>query len=394
VQALAVLVLSAVLGLCMLAIGPDVWLGGLHASRGALQQVSASVGLLTLAGGLAVMLTVCFEHAPAILVDRGGGLIAALMESARLVTESGTLRTWSTSVIAHGIQMAPLVIGFTLASVVASLASLPWWALALGPFAVLCLVVGQGMVVATYLALRDQVTDPRDVPAHASPSRLGTALWSGLLIATLAGPLCVAGALARPSKLALGELTSSKAELVITAPSSGTIERYIPDTALTVRVSAHAVRIVASDGGGVGKLSLPSAKVARVRVARIASALDGTLVHAIEVTLADGRVFLTSVDAAGVRLDDSATRRLAGLLPPSAYLVLALCLVWTATWFVRALPPQARLRRKLSVEARTQRVAYSPELARAFRRRWVVSAIWLVPAAFSSLGIGLWAALG
>lgn len=395
VQGLAVLVLSSVLGLCLLAIGPDVWLGGLHASRGALQQVGASVSLLALAGSLAVMLTVCFEHAPAILVDRGGGLIAALMESARLVTESGTLRTWSTSVIAHGIQMAPLVIGFALASVVASLASLPWWALALGPFAVLCLVVGQGMVVATYLSLRHEVTDPRDVPAHASPSRLGTALWSSLLLATLLGPLFVAGALARPSKVPAGELATQPVELALKAPATGAVERYVPDTALTVKISARSVRIIASDGGGVGKLSLPSGTLAGVRVARTAGTPDGAPVHGVEITLSDGRVFLTHVDAAGVRLDDSATRRLSILLPPSAYLVLALCLAWTATWFVRALPPQARMRRKLSQESRERGdIPSSPELARAFRRRWVVSAIWLLPAALSSLGIGLWAALG
>jgi hypothetical protein len=394
VQALAVLVLSSVLGLCMLAIGPDIWLGGLHATRGVMQQVGASVALLALAGGLAVMLTVCFEHAPAILVDRGGGLIAAMMESARLVTESGTLRTWSTSVIAHGIQMLPLVLGFTLASVVASLASLPWWALALGPFAVVCLVVGQGMVVAAYLALRAEVTDPRSVPVHASPSKLGTALWSGLLLATLLGPLCVAGALARPSQLQPGAL-EGQIELSIEAPKSGTVQRYIQDTALTVKVSARSVRVIASDGGGVGKLSLPTAPIARVRVARVGAASDGAPIHAVEAEISDGRVFVTHVDAAGVRLDDSATRRLSLLLPSSAYLVLALCLAWTATWFVRALPPQARLRRRLALNLGIQHdAAAMPELLRAFRRRWVVSAIWLVPAALSSLGIGMWAVLG
>jgi hypothetical protein len=346
------------------------------------------------------MLTVCFEHAPAILVERGGGPIAALMESARIVTESGTLRTWATSVVAHGIQLAPIVIGVALAAGSGSLSSLLWWVLILGPLSVLCLVVGQGMVVSAYLALRHEVTPPESVPRAAAPSRLGTLVWSALLIAVITGPLCVAGALSRPSKAGAGRLPEhARPVLRIDAVPGERLTRYIPDTALSVDVRSDAVRVRASDGGGVGKIPVPNARIARVRVARMptseAASLDsrGALVHAIEVQVAGGRSFVTFVDDAGVRLDDSATRRLSTMLPLWAYLALSACLGWTAIWIVRALPPQARLRRRLSDP---QRVAAEDEasMRRAFRRRWVVSGLWLVPASASSLVIGLWAALG
>ncbi len=370
IQVLAVLVMSSVAGLTLLSVGPDVLLGGGRVQANALEQIGLTISLLLIAGSLSLALTVHFEHTPAILIDRGGDLSWALLESARLVVRSGSLRTWLTSGAAHGLQIAPAVLGISLASVLGSMETLPKWALLFVPLCALCLSLGQGMVVSSYLALRDQVATPPAAHDAARPSKRFAALWTSLLAVALAGPLCVSGALLRPSRPVQSTLAKNARVMLEVVAKPEPQQEYIPDTALAVRVTQKAARVIASDGGGAGKIPLLPGRIARVRVARIftlpswAELLPAsTSAHAIEVTLEDGRHYTTYIDEAGVRLDDSATRRLSALLPAWAVLGLALCLACTALWIARALPQQ----------------------------KWT-SAIWLLPPSLVSLWIGLWAA--
>ncbi len=370
VQVLAVLVMSSTAGLALLAVGADVLLGGARSQASALDQVGLSAAVVIIAGGLSLALTVHFEHTPAILIDRGGSLSWALVESARLVSQSGSLRTWLTSGVAHGLQVAPAVLGVSLASVVGSMASIPQWALVLVPLCTVGLTLGQGMVVSSYLVLREHVAMPPDADGPNHPSGRFAILWTSLLTVALAGPMCVSAALLRPSRPAEGSLEKTAAIVLELAPTSKAQQVYIPDTALSIRVNQKAARVVASDGGGAGKIPLVSGKIAHVRVARVlvlpawTELLPAsTSAYAVEVTLASGRSFTTFVDEAGVRLDDSATRRLSVLLPTWSVLLLGLCLVWTAIWIARALPKQKKR-----------------------------SVLWLVPASATSLWIGLWAA--
>ncbi len=370
IQALAVLVMSSVAGLTLLAVGPDVLLGGARFQADALGQLGWSTLLLLVAGSLSLALTVHFEHTPAILIDRGGGLSWALLESARLVVKSGSFRTWLTSGAAHGLQVAPAVLGISLASALGSMEHIPKWALLFVPFYALCLALGQGMVVSSYLVLRESVGTPPERHAAGRPSRRFAALWTSMLAVAVAGPLCVSAALLRPSRPVESALAPEARVMLELTPRDEVEEAYIPDTALAVRATNNTARVIASDGGGAGKIPLLPGRITRVRVARVwtlpawAELLPAsTSAHAIEVTLADGRRYTTYIDEAGVRLDDSATRRLSALLPAWAVFALALCLAWTALWIARALPQQ----------------------------RWQ-SAFWLVPPSFASLWIGLWAA--
>jgi len=370
IQVVAVLVMSSAAGLTLLAVGPDVLLGGARSQASALDQVGLSAAVLLVAGSLSLALTVHFEHTPAILIDRGGSLSWALVESARLVSKSGSLRTWLTSGAAHGLQVAPAVLGVSLASVVGSMASIPQWALLLVPLCTVGLTLGQGMVVSSYLVLREHVAPPPDAESANRPSARFAILWTSLLTIALAGPLCVSAALLRPSRPAEGSLAKIADVVLDIAPTSESQQHYIPDTALSIRANHKAARVVASDGGGAGKIPLAAGKVAHVRVARVlvlpawTELLPAsTSAYAIEITLANGRRFTTFIDEAGVRLDDSFSRRLSVLLPTWAVLLLGLCLVWTAVWIARALPKQKKR-----------------------------SVLWLVPASLTSLWIGLWAA--
>jgi hypothetical protein len=162
-------------------------------------------------------------------------------------------------------------------------------------------------------------------------------------------------------------------------------------------VAQTGVRLTGSDGGGAGSIPLPRSKVRRVRVAQVpvdGSQLErrppGELTFAVETRLASGRVLTSWIDEAGVRLDDSLTRRLAVRLSPWGALLLVLCFAWTAVWISRSLPPQARIRRRLAAKRPEGLDAeHERRLRVALRARALGTAMWLIPPALGSLTIGL-----
>ncbi|MFT3927121.1 MAG: hypothetical protein QM778_31535 [Myxococcales bacterium] len=402
VQMAAVTVLGAIATLSLVALGPDVVLGGISLGAPAgTEQLLKSLGVPLLASCLVIAVSVHFEHAPAILIDRGGGLHAALLESARLVSESGALRTWLTSLVAHALQMLPGLLAIVFAASNASLGGTLRAGLVLLPVIALGLSLGQGMVVSSYLNLRAEVTDPALVPLEAAPSKSGTFVWSLLLLCILAGPLLVIVALAKPAPPSQASLPSDARVVFEAAANSKPRQYYLPESALAVVIAPRRVSVVASDGGGVGALPIPRARIKSVRAARprqlpadLRQGAPADSTFSIEVTLRDGRHFNTWIDEAGVRLDDSVYRRLRAIMPPWAPLGLASCLLWTALWIPYALPPQARIRRQLALKGTAPLdLEHQTRLKSALRRRALLAALWLIPAAVGSLWFGLWAAL-
>lgn len=387
VQMLAVLVLCSLAFLTLLGLGPDVLLGGaMEGSRTADARLIETLGLLFGAGGSAVALVVHFEYAPAILIDRGGSLAGALLESARLVDQSGPLRTWLTSVTAHGLQLAPPLAGLVLAISHGTLASTVWWSLLLLPLLALCVALGQGMVVTSYLALRERLVEPARVPKEVG--RLSALIWFMLLVLVLLGPLLATGSLFKPARVGQGALPESAhviRTLTITAEER---ELYLPDTALRLALSAQRVRVLASDGGGAGTLPLPPRKIERVRVARDrAPGLRSELAFAIEVQLQGGITLLSWIDDAGVRLDDSLSRRFAQRMPGLTALLLLACVLGAAIWIGVLLPRLARIRHALASGQQASNGA-------AFERASWRAVFWLSPAALGSLALGIRTLLG
>jgi hypothetical protein len=276
VQMVAVTVLFAIASLSLLALGPDVVLGGIALRAPSSAELLVRVfGVLILASALVLAVSVHFEHTPAILIDRGGGLHAAMLESARLVSETGALRTWLTSVVAHALQMAPGLLAVAFAASSATLGGTLRWGSALLPVVALCLALGQGMVVSSYLNLRDSVTDPHAVPVEAAPSKSGAFVWSLLLMCVLSGPLLVMAALAKPAPAAQQALPADARvvlSLNLARSQTGAPEPprqlYLPGSALRLTIHPEAVAVTASDGGGVGDLPLPRVAVAGVRAAK------------------------------------------------------------------------------------------------------------------------------
>jgi hypothetical protein len=387
VQMVAVILLCAVVGLTLLSVGVDI---------------AHSVLVWILAGSFTLSLTVYFEHAPAILLDRGGNLTTALLESARVVQASGAVRTWFTSGLAHALSLGPIVLGVVGGAAFGTLASSVLWGLLLLPLAALCLALGQGMVVASYLALRDVTADVARLPAQATLSTSRALLWSVLLLAVLSGPVAVSAALLAPAIPGPTERQPGGDVLLTLSATPGATTRFIPESAVELTVSTTRVQIDAGGGGGAGSIPLGAAAVREVRVRRVprhdenvAHALLAGSVFALDIQLADGRSLTTRVDESGVRLDDSFEHRLSARLPSHAIAALLGCLVWTALWIGLSVPAQGRLRKRLGeLWLSGERGPAWHELDRTLRHKAIGAALWLAPAALGSLAIGLWAALG
>lgn len=398
VQMIAIIVLSSVASLALTSLGVDV---GRDVGQGLLgAQLAEGLLVMVVAGGLVLSLTVCFEHAPAILIEHGGGFIPALLESSRLVSRHGLLRTWATSAVAHGMPMAAGLGLIVVLARRATLAASVGFLCLLMPLLVFALVLGQGMMVASYLHLRAQVTDPRRVSKESAPSKLGTASWAILLSCVALGPVAVSLALLKPAP-PRSQALAADLPVLLTVPAKGKPSAlYVPGSALRVQVATRSVHITGSDDGGAG--AIPGAyNVKQVRVAQAHGVLPELLRRApaestfgVEMTLADGRVLTTWVDEAGVRLDDSLSRRFAARLSPTGGLALILCFAWTAFWIARSLPPLGRIRRKL-VGQRPAGLADDHEmrLRTALRARALGTSLWLVPPALGSVTIGLSALL-
>jgi hypothetical protein len=402
VQMVAVVLLTSVASLALMSLGPSVVPGATaYPDHGLLARAGQGLSVLAVAGGLVLSLTVYFEYTPAILIERGGGFMAALLESARLVSRSGTLRTSLCSGIAHGLPLTACVGTFLLIASRERLQSSVALGLLLMPLLVFTLIVGQGMMVASYLHLRDEVTDPAHVRLEAAPSKSGAALWAGLLSCVMLGPVAVMLALLKPALPRDQGLGPEPAVLLVLEPRGAARERYIPGTALLLRVTNSEVRVSASDGGGAGTITLPGGRVRAVRVAKSppptedeARPARGESTFAVETRLESGRTLTAWVDEAGVRLDDSIERRLSLRLSPLAGFSLVLCFAWTALWIARSLPPQARIRRTLARERPADLDAeHERRLRLALRTRALGAAVWLVPPALGSLAVGLSALL-
>jgi hypothetical protein len=431
IQMFTVIVLTSVAALALMSFGV---LGGhpspLRAGHGLWVQLGEGLLVGAVAGALVLSLTVYFEHAPSILIERGGGFTAALLESARLVSLHGVVRTWMTSALARGLPLLGGVLITAFLTLGVSWATTLLFLFLLVPLLVMFMLMGQGMLAAAYLHLREQVTDPRQVPFGGEPSKRGTAVWTVLLSCVALGPVLVTASLLKPS-VPRAEVAPPERETLLSVEVHDERPRtlYVPHSALRLVVSSGAVRVIASDGGGAGDIPLPSPAVRSVHVARMRSPLSfprGETTLALGIELSDGRIVTTWLDEAGVRLDDTWERRLSLRLSPWAAGLLVLCFAWTTLWIARTLPPQARIRRKLSSRratdpdlialARAASAALAPptgapvsadaaagtpvrgieheqRLRAALRARVIAAAIWLLPPALGSVAIGLSALL-
>jgi len=340
-----------------------------------------TAGLGATGAVLALIFIGPFLYAPLILIDRGGTIGTAVLESASLVAEDGILSHLWLSVSSHVIQIAPVLFAAAVVMVTLDRGIVVVAVATALPFVSATLPLGQGMIVSAWAERRHRV-HVAERSARRTPFALRIAM-AALLLAPAGAFVLVLASLARPSaglpaRAPAGELVAD-----IRPAARETRQLQLPMTALSVSVSMDAVTVTASDQGGVGRLPRPEdGPIHRLRIVRVRDSF------AFELDTAGGRRVMW-IDRAGARTDDDLQRRLACRVPPWGLLLIALVLVATPLLLGGALVSVARARRlELSdgADARALALAW----ASASRRAWL-AIVLLAPLSAAAVFTGIMA---
>jgi hypothetical protein len=377
-QLFGVLAISFAAWLAVLGLGADMPITGAssHADGGDVPTVVMAV----IGGLLALLFMLPFLYTPLILIDRGGTLAGAVLESARLVARGGVWAHLGFSLLSHCVQLAPVLVGVAAAGILAEGGEVPWGVLLTVPFVTLTIPLGQGMIASVYLAHREQSVDPRTVRAEGRPPASIAVVLSLLALLPAVTLALVGGSLLEPSRP--GRATSPIAgEVIADIPLAGEDSRrrsvFPPDTGLEIAVEGSLVWVEASDGGGAGRLPLPSdAPLQHVRI------IGTGEVYAVEMTSEDV-VYVTWIDPAGVRVDDHLRARFVERVPGLRLVLLAVVMAVTPLLLLGALVPLSEIRRRC---ARGEEVG--DLRADALRRAWWAAAA-LLPFALAALWVGI-----
>lgn len=378
----------AVTWLAILAFGPDV--STADSAAGPLPWPDALRRALSIAAvvALTVGFFAPFAYAPLILVERGGRIGEAVLESAWLVRRGGLARHWGLIFLAHLLPFAPAIAAAVVVARTFERAATPVGVLFGLPLLPLSIPLGQGLLTAAYASLREELPERRWTRAEsAAPLALRAVLIATVIAPLLGVALLAAGAL-RPS---LPRQREGEGRPVVEQAISAEATRvFVPNTTLAVLVDGRSVEVRAGDGGGTGALSAPWPRaIDHVRVLR----LPGWL-YDVELGSGEAR-WAVRVDRAAVRVDDPVRRRLADRLPSWALPALALAFTLTALLLSRALEPLGAIRRAYGAPADERESLHTLRLARsaALRRAWIVAAV-LAPAWALALAGASFALLG
>jgi hypothetical protein len=388
----AVLMISAVAAISLLGAGTSMSTEPLPLdSLGAVLRSGGVAALLS--SVVALIVVVPLLYAPLFLIEQRTSFDLALVESVRLMVARGVFASVRLSLFAHLLQVAPLMIG-TFAARLIEPAQAAWFALAATPFLCVTVPLGQGMIVCDYVQQRERVANPQGLvpcaPGETLPrsAQLCARGWGLLLALPIASLLLLELSLWRPSHIPEGRAPVGDSVATLT-PRDGRLMRVLlPDTALEVAASAHEVRVSASDGGGAGTLPLQAASaVERVHVVRVRDAF-------VIVLQQGGREYVTSIDRAGVRLDDDLRARLMDRVSPLQLLLFLCTLLATGLASVPVLYSLGRVRReyRLPNAERPSREILSREHERSLRRARNL-AILLLPLGLACLTMALLALL-
>ncbi len=342
---LLVVVVIALAGwIAALGFGPDVTTADRSEAPLPWPEALRRVGLICGTGGLAVAASTPFVYAPLVLLDRGGRLGGAVLESAALVRHGGALRHYALTFLASMLSLSPALVSMIVVARTLERAATPLGVLVALPFLPVSIPLGLGLLTAHYLAQRPLLGDARTAQrGERHPISLVILLAFGTLAPIIGLVLVAAGGLV-PSAPRLG--TAPDGVVVVDTASRARIA--VPDTTLEVRVDGARVSIFAGDGDGVGELPrvfrLP---ISRVRVVRIRDD------HAVEITSA-GESRVVRVDRAGLRVDDSVEARLVSRAPGYALIGFVVCFAICAIGNLAVLAPlgEARVGRRPRAQAR------------------------------------------
>jgi hypothetical protein len=365
--------------LAALAIGPDI--ATADAASGPLPWPEAlrRVALIAAVTALTVGFIAPFQYAPLIAIERGSRIGEAVLESAWLVRRGGLARHWALAFLAHLLPLAPALIAAIAVARTYERAATPLGFLVGLPLVPLSIPFGQGLLTAAYAARRHRLAERRWTRAEGAPPLLLRMMLIASVLAPFAAVLCLVASVLRPSAPAIGR---AQGDPIVERQLVRSEVVYVPDTTLEVRVDGRAVEIRSGDGGGSTLANPPwRHPIDRVRVAWRRD------VYAVELG-SRGRSWVTFVDRAGVRVEDTIATRLFGRAKPWALASIAFAFGLSALLLVRALEPLGAIRREYGAPA-DERAPLSTLRARrkdALRRAWTVASILVVPSLLALAG--------
>lgn len=376
---LTVLVVALTGWLSALGFGPDVATADAADEPLPWPEALRRVGLIAGSTTLAVGFIAPFVYAPLVLIDRGGRIGGAVIESAYLVFRTGLVRHLFLAFAIYALQLSPALVTAMLVARTFERAATPLGLFAALPLMAISIPLGQGLLTAAYLARSARLAAPRTVRARGAPPRALAALLAFVSLAPLAALLMLGLTALRPSTPAPSYAPAGTTLLDRAIDGArGPAEVAVPDTTLRVHVDGADLAILAGEQAGAGPLPRRwSAPIERVRVVR---ARD---VYAVEVHAGD-RVFHTRVDAAGGRVDDSIRRRLEEHVPTWALYAILASFAACGVLLLRALAPLGALRAVTDEDADARRRARDDAHHRSLRH-----GLLLAPFALLSLIAGL-----
>ncbi len=370
---LTVVVVSLAGWLAALGFGPDVPTADAATTPLPWPEALRRIGLIAGATALAVGFTAPFLYAPLILIDRGGLLGGALIESAFLVRTEGIARHLLRTSIVYALQLSPALLAAMFVARTVERSATPLGLLAALPLLTISIPLGQGIVTAAYLERRARLGSRRVVRVAGRPPRLLVALQITCIAAPILGLSCVGAAALRPATPR--QEVAPVGEVMVSIDAPGARTASIAGTTLDVHLDdAQRLTITAGDGETVRVPRALRGEVERLRVVR-------TRDHYVVELAVDGTFWLTRLDRAGVRVDDTIRRRLEAHVPTWAFYAVLLGFLAGSLGLVRGLAPLGSLR---SADGKRERGARE----RALRRAWATT-IALTPFALAALLGGL-----
>ena len=296
--------------LAVLSFGPDVATIDTARTPMPLPDALRLAGTVLAVMALAIGFIAPFVYAPLILIERGGSLGAAVVESAWLVRRAGLVRHWALVFAAHLLPLAPAIIAAVFTARTFERAATPVGILVALPLLPFSVPLGLGLVTAAYAERRSELAERRWERAEAKPPRALVVLLGLIVLAPMASVAMLMIGAARPLP-ARPSCSTEPGELVLErAIDALPVTLTIPDTTLELSVDEQTLAVRASDGLGTGRLASGlGAAPDRVLVRRHADRF------AIEARRETRQWASIVVDRAGVRVDDTVHDRLWGRVP-------------------------------------------------------------------------------
>ena len=368
-----VVVVIAIAGwIAALGFGPDFTTADRSLAPLPLPEAIRRGSLVTGTLALAVVAGTPFLYAPLVLLDRGGRLGGACLESAALVRRGGALAHYALAFFAYLLSLSPALVSMIVVARTIERAATPLGALMALPLLPASIPLGLGLITHAYLGMRDALPEAHLVRASGPLPRALVTFLSFVSLAPLVGLVLMAIAGLVPSRPPIAQLPANAIVIVDTSARS-VID--VPETTIEIELAGARASVFAGDHDGVGALpAMFTAPVTRVRVGREGDDF------AIELTAGSSRR-VVRVDRAGLRVDDSVEARLRSRSPDAVLIGFIVSFAVCALGGLGYLGTLGEARAK----KRARRLAY---------RRATLTALAVLPFSLSALAAGAIALFG